>query len=728
MTFLAPIALIGLLTLILPIVVHLFKPRKMRQTPFSSLRWLKATHQRLSRRIQWHQWLLFLMRAGCILLLVIAMAKPLLGLWTSEQPADRFLILDTSRSMAYLGADQSTPLERAQDLASRYVQSANVGDRTAVIVADASPRLIAPPSADASSSLAAIGALKPSLTDASLSGTLPLIRSLLPARAEREVELVFLTDNLAGRWQHKDVQASLDELPNQVRVKIVDTGSNAASNAWIAQARLLQFGADEDRWIRVELGCTKEPSIPRSVRLTGVAGHGDETQTIELKPGQISRVDFRIPASVKVQGQVAEIRLEPTDALASDDVYYINLNTSWATRVLLVEPETPGVDGRSVGLYLRVGMEVLAAAKNQALDVTLRTSAAVTASDFQKTDVVLLAGVPELSDAALEGLESRIRAGGGLAMFLGPQIKPAFYNEKLRRAHQADESLLPLALKTDGQALPVIGQQGRLTNVHWSHPLLAPLADPLLGDLGQIRFRRYAHLSGVLARKDTVLARIDDEMPAIVERTVGAGRVLFFNTSANGEWSDLPSEKRMFLPLLDRTLSYLASGTLKRDFTAGAAVTLPLPEGSASSDASVIAPSGAKLTPRWLMQRGQTLMRIDEIFEAGSYRVEKAGKDDLVFAVNASRTDSRLAPMDAKVLTEWFAPTAIEIVTTESAQQQLSQQSSHRPLWPALVLLAAFLLVVETIYVHRLCPRANPKSADAVVAERGVMKPLDTIG
>src|SRR6266480_7568068 len=98
MTCLAPLALIGVLLLILPIVVHLFKPRKMRQTPFSSLRWLKQTHQRLSRRIQWHQWLLFLLRAGCILVLVLALAKPLIGNWgASGRGTDRFVILDTSR-------------------------------------------------------------------------------------------------------------------------------------------------------------------------------------------------------------------------------------------------------------------------------------------------------------------------------------------------------------------------------------------------------------------------------------------------------------------------------------------------------------------------------------------------------------------------------------------------------------------------------------------------------
>src|SRR5258707_7040396 len=100
MTFLAPTALIGALLLAIPIFVHLFRPRKMRRTPFSSLRWLKQTHQRLSRRIQWHRWLLFLLRAGCILLLVVALARPLVG-GGAGRPVDRFVVLDVGRSMAY---------------------------------------------------------------------------------------------------------------------------------------------------------------------------------------------------------------------------------------------------------------------------------------------------------------------------------------------------------------------------------------------------------------------------------------------------------------------------------------------------------------------------------------------------------------------------------------------------------------------------------------------------
>ena len=109
LTFLAPLALAGLALLSIPILIHLFKPRKVRQTPFSSLRFLHLTQQKLARRIRWHQVLLFLLRAAFIVFVVLALAKPIFAARGSEGFADRFIVLDVSRSMAYQTAGR--PIE-----------------------------------------------------------------------------------------------------------------------------------------------------------------------------------------------------------------------------------------------------------------------------------------------------------------------------------------------------------------------------------------------------------------------------------------------------------------------------------------------------------------------------------------------------------------------------------------------------------------------------------------
>jgi hypothetical protein len=40
-------------------------------------------------------------------------------------------------------------------------------------------------------------------------------------------------------------------------------------------------------------------------------------------------------------------------------------------------------------------------------------------------------------------------------------------------------------------------------------------------------------------------------------------------------------------------------------------------------------------------------------------------------------------------------------------------------------LLASLLLVVETVYVARLCPRCNPAVIGSMVPRRGILKPLE---
>ncbi len=100
MALLTPGALFFAALLAVPVIVHLLKPRRVRQTPFSSLRWLAHSPQKLSRRIRWHQILLFAMRAGFLLLLVFALARPLWSRGDAQAITDRVIVLDVGRSMA----------------------------------------------------------------------------------------------------------------------------------------------------------------------------------------------------------------------------------------------------------------------------------------------------------------------------------------------------------------------------------------------------------------------------------------------------------------------------------------------------------------------------------------------------------------------------------------------------------------------------------------------------
>ncbi len=133
-SFLAPLALLGASLLAIPVLIHIFKPEKVKPTPFSSLRWLRLTKQRLSRTIRWHQILLFILRALFVLFLVFALAKPVFFLAEKKDVTERFIVLDVSRSMSYKIPDRPTPLEQGRIIAEQLLLEGTMGDRSTLLL------------------------------------------------------------------------------------------------------------------------------------------------------------------------------------------------------------------------------------------------------------------------------------------------------------------------------------------------------------------------------------------------------------------------------------------------------------------------------------------------------------------------------------------------------------------------------------------------------------------
>jgi hypothetical protein len=383
-------------------------------------------------------------------------------------------------------------------------------------------------------------------------------------------------------------------------------------------------------------------------------------------------------------------------------------------RVLLVEAPAAATDSLSAGLYLRTALEALADASGQPLRLKVVSVEAVRPGDVRESDVIFLADVPELTDDTLTALEERVRGGAGLAIILGSSSKPAFLNERLYRPLQPGEGLLPARVRpaadtSDERLAP-------LTSVRWTHPLLAGLADPLVGDLGGVRFRHWFDFTTELSDGSTVLAQIDEGAPALVERGFGAGRVLVLNTGAGDRWSDLPRRKS-FVPFIDRVLAHLAASGLRRNFVTGEVVVLPLSAWQPGEAVSVATPGGGRLTPQVRPAGGGRGLLTFEADEAGVYSVERAA-GTVPVVVQPGRGDSMLEPMDTAILRQWWEPAGCEVIRGDDLGHHLGATDGRYGVWPWLLLAAGVVLLAEMYLVHRLCPRAGPSLANRV-APRG---------
>jgi hypothetical protein len=725
-TLLAPWALAAAGLLAIPVVLHLFKPRRVRQTPFSSLRWLHLTPQKLSRRIQWHQVLLFLLRAAFLALLVLALARPLVSAGGAGRFRERFIVLDVSHSMNYRAAGTASPIEQARTLAAELVRRNRPGDRTAVLLAGSQTRLLTPLSTEPENYLPALAQVQAGLTETDLGSALPVLRGLLARpRADVEAEVWFLTDNQQHAWRQGPPAAFQDGLSVPVKVRVVDVGVPGPQNAWITRARLLEFARPARRVLRVEMACVGDATQERTVHLDAASGMPERSQAVMLAPGRPAVVDFDVPASADLHSGLLRFHLEPADGLPADDEFLLNLDTQAAPRVLVVQGPATASDPLPAGHHLRTALEALADAAGQPLRLTAVSAAEARPADVREADAVFLIDVPELGDETLAALEDRVRGGAGVAIVLGEAGKPAFLNERLYRPLQPAEGLLPAPVRPaadggDERLAP-------LTGVRWSHPLLSGLDDPLLGDLGQVRFRRWHEFTGPLADGSVVLAKIDEGAPAIVERAFGAGRVVVLNTGAGDRWSDLPRRKS-FVPFIDRLLTHLASGGLGRNPAVGEVAAVPLAGWQPGETVTVTTPGGGRLQPPVRAAGAGRGLVTFEATEAGVYHVERGGGAGFAVVAQVGRGDSVLAPVDIGTLKRWWEPAGCEVVRGDELGKHLDAEAGNHAVWPWLLALAGLVLLAEMYLVHRLCPRANPKLVQNIVGRRGLLRPSSTNG
>lgn len=159
-------------------------------------------------------------------------------------------------------------------------------------------------------------------------------------------------------------------------------------------------------------------------------------------------------------------------------------------------------------------------------------------------DSVVLANVANLSRDSVASLANFVRAGGGLLVFSGDQI--------------SEKSCA--VLQEAGMTVGKIGSTQVTRDLPWrldqwdeKHLIFQELSDPQHGDLRQLIFAAYTKI--VPAPDARVLASFRTGDPAVVERQLGKGTVLWVTTSCGRDWSNW-SGTRLFLPIVHQLIGY----------------------------------------------------------------------------------------------------------------------------------------------------------------------------
>ena len=700
MGFLAPLYILGLLGIGVPILLHLIKRTPQGRQLFSSLMFLTPSPPRLTRRSRLTNLLLLLMRALALAILALAFARPFFHWGDNREGSPSsgrrvIFLVDTSASMrrSDLWNDAKRQVETAladvkpTDEAGLYFFDRRL--RPALTVAQWNE-------ADPATRVALFRA---KLAETSPGWSATRIGEMLAAAAEnsgpsehRIARQIVLISDLQQGGKLEALQGH--EWPKEVAVRVLPVAARHAGNAgiqWVQapNATSTEGGApgnilQADGTLRVNVS-NQADSTSEQFTLTWATVKGPVPGTavqVYVAPGHSQVVKVPLPAD----GTSPDRLVLSGDDCDFDNTLYLVPPRTEMLKVAYVGDDA-AADVNAMRYYLQ---SVLFDTPLRKVEVVARGAGqAVTAADLADARLAVVTRVPSDSDA------SRLREyaqGGGTVLWVGKDVA----------AVEGAGALVGRDLK----ATEASGDFALIGRVVGGHPLFAPFADARYGDFTKIHFW---HHRTVKEAEDaggwTVLAWFDGGDAYLLEQTLGKGVVRLMTSGWQPGDSQLALSSK-FVPLMEEMVRRKDALVVGSQYAVGDVIAAPVEGG----DVQVKGPDG-KITQ---LSAGGRFSGADK---PGIYHllVGGAGGQDVALAVNLASEESRTMPVAAQELEQWgvkFTDLRTERALAEQERFLRNNELENRQkFWRWLLLGVLGLLAVETALAGRLSRGGTTKRA-----------------
>lgn len=671
MVFLTPIFLLGLLAAFIPIAIHLIRKEKPPKLMFSSIRFLKKTSKKLILFQQIQQWLLLLLRAAVIALLVMAFARPLINQTVARlldaDPQSAVILLDVSMSMRY-----GDTFDRAKQAALELLDSMTAGDEVALINFSDAAELVRELNTDIDS----VRSVITGLDQAGYGATryLPNLRlaDQLLETSRFENRAVYLISD----FQEVGMQATDEgwKLAPGVAFTGIDVGAEESSNLVLTDVRspeqLLEGAAEQQILARVR--STGTLYLDQGEVTLTIDGELVDRVAVDLSDRSEEVVTFT--TSFDTQGtHVGEVRVNG-DNFSVDNSYFFTVDVLPKIRVLLVNGEASDNwfddEGHWFGLAVSSGTE-------SPFELETIESSALSAAALRQNDVAALLNVGDLTTSQAQAVNDYVEAGGSLLLAPGDRVNPEIFNRQFA-------AILPATLQGQGR----LERDDYLVIADFDrrHPILRPLDTDW-----SARFE--GHWSLLADAEADILMRFDNTEPALVERTVGEGKVILFASAMDMEWNNLPLQG-MFLPFVHETLRHLAQPEIKqRAYQVGDSFTLD-PSGDATS-IEALTPSGSVIN----------FANDSFVISADEPGLITATVDDVVvtYAVNILPGESNFTRVAVATLFDSIINPDTDPIQSREVRTAQLMEELERPqrLWWWILSLVMLLLLAEALVANR---------------------------
>lgn len=675
MAFLAPLFFVALAALAIPVLIHLIQREKKRVVHFPSLMFVQRVPYKSVRRRRIHNWLLLMVRLSALTLIVLAFARPFLqrddlNVGGGEGAREVVVLLDRSYSLAY-----GDRWERARAAAHAAINGLRAGDRASIVLFSTSTEIAirSVEAGDRQQLTDAIADARPTAGATRYAPALKVAGSILTESSLPRREVVLISDFQRNGW-HGEEDTRLPEGATVTPVPVADEGD--LPNVSVTAVSLAQSTASSQQRVAVRAVVVNRGSrsLTDGQLALEIGGRPVQTEPLDVEANSSTTVTFA-PVALASNFLRGTVRAG-ADALAVDNAFHFVVSPAIPLKVVLID--RGGTGGGA--LYLT---RALAVGDSPRFEAAVRQAEAVSDEDLRAASVVVVNDV-SVPAALARRLHRFVERGGGLLIAAGP-----------RATWTQEVDLLPAVVQAPIDRSK--GDAARIGALEYGHAVFEPFRAPRSGDFSATRIFGYRAVTPVADA--TILARFDGGAPALLERRVGAGRVLLWTSTLDLAWSDFPL-KPVYLPFVHQAARHLAAYTEPAPWlTVGQVLDASFAPAASAPNGVVLLPSGRRYA---LDEEGAEVL---ELTEQGFYELRTRGGDGVtaVVASNVDTTESDLTPIDPREIVAAATGIADGRQAEMSPRQQTpeARERSQR-LWWYLLCIGVALLGVDTLLSNRL--------------------------
>ena len=704
---------------LIPVLIHLIYRRHHRRQTWAAMAFLLAARRRTARRLRMQNWLLLAVRICIVLLVGLAIARPLLdraqAAALTAPRCHRIVVVDDSLSMLAAGPGGKSRFAAAVSCTSRLLDTFADGDELSIITlaAPTEPH-IEHGTFDRRLWRDHLVSLACTERAADVVGALGIAaRTVETSSIAPGHHFVYIvSDFAAGSWATAGpkggrIARSLAQLADRLgahpgHVQLVpirhDMQDNLAITSFEADAPVIAVG----RPIRLTAKVTNLGPAPagggaiqfrcagqiiHQVSLPAIPGGNEvviESATLFAEPGS--------------HGLEARLTASTSDALQADDSRFLVIHINGSRDILLVDG-APGVHrfaGSTGYLSTALAPEQVLAAQGLATwtddhnPAVFAPKVAVPAD--LETEVlddyaaVALSNVANLPAETWQRLATYVDRGGALVILLGDRVDLDHYNavrllDGARLLPGRLISLWPLDDAVD------IATGFALTDP--PHPIFKDFVDRPTCGLFTAQARRYAQIA-VDEDRGEVAFRYATGDPALVVASTGSGTVAVWTTSADMSWCNLPSRGDYVSTMVSLFGYLLSAQSSGHDIAVGDTFTLPLDASEVARTVTATHSRDGEASGRLVPHRNGLAYAYGPTTKSGLVAIH-AGASSCHAAINTEVVESNVASLTDDALLAAAGSSALIVhpdkIGQPSAAPAATSELASIGLWTALVLL-----------------------------------------